>query len=116
MMPGVCACTFEVLKTAPAVSISFAKISFRVGSSPGSVISRTRGMTNYTAASARPLRMGRQVVLDRRQRVEHHVADDGEAPRGQLVERVVCRVPGRIVKADQQPRLPAVLGKRAIIG
>src|SRR2546426_905454 len=43
MIPGVCAWIFVVLRTKPKVSSSLVKVSLRVGSSPGSSISRTRG-------------------------------------------------------------------------
>src|SRR3989442_13459146 len=103
MMPGVWAWTFVVLKRAPKVASSFANVSFRIGSSPGSMISRTRGTgAIIPLSSACPRSLGGQILLDRGQCVEQHVADDGQALRGDLVERVVGRVPRRIVEVDQQ--------------
>src|SRR5712692_10734123 len=107
MIPGVCAWIFVVLSTKPNVSSSLAKVSLRVGSSPGSSISRTRGIGRIIPgrpSRAGPARWTREPFLDRGQRFEEDAADDLEAPRGDLVERVPGGVPGRKVEIDQERR------------
>src|SRR5438046_2141952 len=54
MMPGVCAWILVVLRTNPKVSVSFANVSVRIGSWPGSSTSLTRGMTRLYAGHSRP--------------------------------------------------------------
>src|SRR5205823_10651220 len=51
---------------------------------------------------AGPARWTREPFLDRGQRLEENAADDLEAPRGDLVERVLGGVPGRKVEVDQK--------------
>src|SRR5256885_16696706 len=105
MIPGVCAWIFVVLSTKPNVSSSLAKVSLRVGSSPGSSISRTRGMGRIIPgrpSRAGPARWTREPFLDPGQRLEENAADDLEAPRGDLVRRVLRRVPSREVGGDPE--------------
>src|SRR5262245_44136442 len=100
-------------------------MSFRTGSSPGSSISRTRGMGRlYRPAGAVPAcsngmpdghaapgaasraaqGRGEQPPLDRRQRFEDDLADDLKTPGRDLVEGVLRRVPWRKVEVDQEHR------------
>src|SRR2546422_3934847 len=105
MMPGVWAWILVVLRTNPKVSVSFANVSFRVGSLPGSSISFTRGMRRLYARRSRARRArARETLLDRGQRVEEHAAHDREAAGRNLVRRVLRSVPGREVEVDQQRR------------
>src|SRR5438309_6833239 len=104
MMPGVCAWILVVLRTNPKVSVSFANVSVRIGSWPGSSTSLTRGMTRLYAGRSRPRDAPGEPVLDRRQRIEQHAAHDGQASRRDLVQRVLRRVPGRKVEVDEQRR------------
>src|SRR2546427_11997378 len=99
MIPGVCAWIFVVLRTKPKVSSSLVKVSLRVGSSPGSSISRTRGTVRIIPPS-----FAQEPLLDRGQRLEEDAADDLEAPRRDLVERVCGGVPGRGLEGDQERR------------
>src|SRR3989475_10056857 len=116
MMPGVWAWILVVLRTKPKVSVSFANVSFRVGSLPGSSISLTRGMTRLYARRSGPrtARAG-ETVLDRRQRVEQHAAHDREAFGGDLVDRVVRSVPGRKVEVDEQRRRHPEAEERRVV-
>src|SRR5262247_498339 len=102
MIPGVCAWIFVVLRTKPKVSVSFAKVSFRSGSSPGSSTSLTRGMRRLYPRVPSPPSSARSIepVLDAGQGVEDHLADDLETLRGDLVEGVLGRVPRRKVEVD----------------
>src|SRR2546428_9426019 len=112
MIPGVCAWIFVVLRTKPKVSSSLVKVSLRVGSSPGSSISRTRGTVELYLPH-----FAQEPLLDRGQRLEEDAADDLEAPRRDLVERVCGGVPGRGLEVDQERRRhpPAQEGRVVVL-
>src|SRR5262247_3261535 len=101
MMLGVWAWIRVVFSTNPKVSVSRANVSLRIGSGPGSLTSLMRGMPRLYAGGAQGRAPGER-VLDCRQGVEQHAADNLEAPRRHLVERVRGGVPGRVVEIDQQ--------------
>src|SRR5712692_6596413 len=92
MMPGQCAWTFVGFRRNPKVSICFGKTSFRIGSSPGSVISWTRGISSPSVSRTGSSSLG-EPFFDRWKRVEQDFADDREACGRDLVERVGCGVP-----------------------
>src|SRR5574341_547869 len=101
MIPGVWAWIFVVLSTKPNASRSLAHVSVRTGSSPGSSISGTRGMT-------RLYRLHLAERLDHRRGVLGHERGVG-AERDHLVAACVehaGRVPAPRDRAEDLPRLP----------
>src|SRR3989441_9096605 len=152
MMPGRWAWTFVVFRRNPKLSRSLAKTSPRTGSSPGSSISLTLGTARFypLSTSSRNL-LARAVAcwvssaasmswlmvrepscarrsppperrLDLRQRAQEHVADDLEAPRGELVQRIFRSVPeaapvggAAVGVVDQERRRDAGLEQRHLV-